>query len=260
MSKYELNNKNRFNIHTIKLDNNYTEKGFDLFLKQSISRVPNYFHKLGLVVDLLNIRDLENFKECVLSIVDVLKKNEFIIAGFSNNKDSQKYWLNETFNISIFHETTPSSTSNKIDENINEHINKDIEKKPDNTENNKEEDLTDIKNENNQFEELGFEKYIGIVRGGQRIYAKGKNLLIIGDVKANGEVIADGDIIVLGTLNGKAIAGANNNISAIITANVFIPSMISIAGYYRQFDEDSEAYGDNKKLLIKDERLIIEKY
>ena len=71
------------------------------------------------------------------------------------------------------------------------------------------------------------------LRSGQQIYAKGRDLIVMGMVNAGPEVIADGHIHVYGTLRGKAIAGARGNGDAQIFAQVMEPELISIAGVYR---------------------------
>lgn len=71
------------------------------------------------------------------------------------------------------------------------------------------------------------------LRSGQQIYAKGRDLIVMGMVNAGAEVIADGHIHVYGALRGKAIAGARGNPEAQIFAQVMEPELISIAGVYR---------------------------
>jgi len=71
------------------------------------------------------------------------------------------------------------------------------------------------------------------LRSGQQVYAKGRDLIVMGMVNAGAEVIADGHIHVYGALRGKAIAGARGNADAQIFAQVMEPELISIAGVYR---------------------------
>lgn len=71
------------------------------------------------------------------------------------------------------------------------------------------------------------------LRSGQQVYAKGRDLIVMGMVNAGAEVIADGHIHIYGTLRGKAIAGARGNGNAQIFAQVMEPELISIAGVYR---------------------------
>jgi septum site-determining protein MinC len=70
------------------------------------------------------------------------------------------------------------------------------------------------------------------VRAGQRIWAQGTDLVIIGTVNPGAEVIADGNIHVYGRLLGRAIAGGQSEMGARVFATHFDPELVSIAGYY----------------------------
>jgi septum site-determining protein MinC len=75
------------------------------------------------------------------------------------------------------------------------------------------------------------------VRAGQRIYARGCDLIITAVVNNGAEIIADGSIHVYAQLNGRALAGASGNADARIFALSMQPELVSIAGVYRTFDE-----------------------
>jgi septum site-determining protein MinC len=75
------------------------------------------------------------------------------------------------------------------------------------------------------------------VRAGQRIYARGTDLVITAAVNNGAEIIADGSIHVYAQLNGRALAGASGNASARIFALSMQPELVSIAGVYRTFDD-----------------------
>ncbi|HZV65473.1 MAG TPA: septum site-determining protein MinC [Telluria sp.] len=75
------------------------------------------------------------------------------------------------------------------------------------------------------------------VRAGQRIYARGCDLIITAVVNNGAEIIADGSIHVYAALNGRALAGASGNAEARIFALAMQPELVSIAGVYRTFDE-----------------------
>lgn len=75
------------------------------------------------------------------------------------------------------------------------------------------------------------------VRAGQRIYARGTDLIITAAVNNGAEIIADGSIHVYAQLNGRALAGASGNAGARIFALSMQPELVSIAGVYRTFDE-----------------------
>jgi septum site-determining protein MinC len=75
------------------------------------------------------------------------------------------------------------------------------------------------------------------VRAGQRIYARGGDLIVTAVVNNGAEIIADGSIHVYNTLNGRALAGASGNASARIFALSMSPELVSIAGVYRTFED-----------------------
>lgn len=71
------------------------------------------------------------------------------------------------------------------------------------------------------------------VRSGQKIYARGADLVLLAMVNQGGEVVADGNIHVYAPLRGKAMAGASGNAQARIFSTCLEPELISIAGVYR---------------------------
>ncbi|MRW91153.1 septum site-determining protein MinC [Duganella sp. FT80W] len=75
------------------------------------------------------------------------------------------------------------------------------------------------------------------VRAGQRIYARGCDLVVTAVVNNGAEIIADGSIHVYNTLNGRALAGASGNAQARIFAMNMSPELVSIAGVYRTFED-----------------------
>jgi septum site-determining protein MinC len=75
------------------------------------------------------------------------------------------------------------------------------------------------------------------VRAGQRIYARGADLIITAVVNNGAEIIADGSIHVYAPLHGRALAGASGDAGARIFALSMQPELVSIAGVYRTFDE-----------------------
>lgn len=71
------------------------------------------------------------------------------------------------------------------------------------------------------------------VRSGQKIYARGADLVLLAMVNPGAEVVADGNIHVYAPLRGKAMAGASGNTRARIFSICLEPELISIAGVYR---------------------------
>ncbi len=67
----------------------------------------------------------------------------------------------------------------------------------------------------------------GRVRSGQKVTAR-RHLVILGDVNPGGEVVAGGDILVMGALGGTAAAGQPDRQASIILALDFRPTQIQI--------------------------------
>jgi septum site-determining protein MinC len=74
------------------------------------------------------------------------------------------------------------------------------------------------------------------VRAGQRVYARGGDLIVTAMVNNGAELIADGSIHVYAPLRGRALAGATGNAEARIFALYMEAELVSIAGVYRTFE------------------------
>ncbi|HJV88229.1 MAG TPA: septum site-determining protein MinC [Noviherbaspirillum sp.] len=74
------------------------------------------------------------------------------------------------------------------------------------------------------------------VRAGQRIYARGSDLIVTAIVNNGAELIADGSIHVYAPLRGRALAGASGNAEARIFSLSMEAELVSIAGIYRTFE------------------------
>ena len=74
------------------------------------------------------------------------------------------------------------------------------------------------------------------VRSGQRIYSHG-DLIVLAQVGAGAEILAEGNIHVYGTLRGKALAGVQGNTEARIFCLDLQAELISIAGNYKISDD-----------------------
>lgn len=74
------------------------------------------------------------------------------------------------------------------------------------------------------------------VRSGQKIYAQGSDLIVIGHVSPGAEVIADGNVHVYGALRGRALAGASGDTQAKILSTCFEAELVAVSGYYLTFE------------------------
>lgn len=74
------------------------------------------------------------------------------------------------------------------------------------------------------------------VRSGQQIFAQNRSLVVLGNVNSGAEVLADEDVLVLGALKGRALAGIGGNVSARIICQSFDAELISIAHHFTTCD------------------------
>jgi septum site-determining protein MinC len=95
------------------------------------------------------------------------------------------------------------------------------------------------------------------VRSGQRVYARGGDLVVMATVNPGAEVIADGSIHVYAPLRGRALAGAAGSADARIIATSMEAELVSIGGVYRTFEDGwpKELKGQAVQVLLHDERL-----
>ncbi|MBI3285551.1 MAG: septum site-determining protein MinC [Burkholderiales bacterium] len=89
------------------------------------------------------------------------------------------------------------------------------------------------------------------VRAGQRIYARGADLIITAAVNNGAEVIADGSIHIYAPLRGRALAGATGNTEARIFALTMEPELVSIAGIYRTFEDGFPKLAAQQPVQVK---------
>ncbi|SDY80268.1 septum site-determining protein MinC [Nitrosomonas sp. Nm33] len=97
------------------------------------------------------------------------------------------------------------------------------------------------------------------VRSGQRIYVSG-DLIILAQVSAGAEIMAEGNIHVYNTLRGRALAGVQGDTNARIFCFDLQAELISIAGDYKTSEDLKETirkkpvqiYLQNHALIIKE--------
>ena len=98
------------------------------------------------------------------------------------------------------------------------------------------------------------------LRSGQRVYAKGTDIVVLDIVSYGAEVIADGNVHVYAPLRGRAVAGASGNTNARIFSTCMEAQLLSIAGIYRTIETDlpAEVAGKPAKVRLEGEKIIIE--
>lgn len=101
------------------------------------------------------------------------------------------------------------------------------------------------------------------LRSGQKVYARGGDLVVLAMVNQGAEVVADGNIHVYAPLRGKAMAGARGNPNARIFSLCLEPELVSIAGVYRTSENPFPKDVAGKPAQVRlsadgNEKLIIE--
>ena len=93
------------------------------------------------------------------------------------------------------------------------------------------------------------------LRSGQKIYARGADLVVLAMVNMGAEVVADGNIHVYAPLRGKAMAGASGNTRARIFSLCLEPELISIAGVYRTSENplSKDIHGKPAQVRLSDD-------
>ena len=80
------------------------------------------------------------------------------------------------------------------------------------------------------------------------------DLIVFGDVNAGAQVVADGNIVVLGSLRGVAHAGARGDESASVVAFDFQSTQVRIASHIALAPERTEAGGSRLRTLLQRDR------
>ncbi len=95
------------------------------------------------------------------------------------------------------------------------------------------------------------------VRSGQRIYASG-DLVVMSQVSAGAEIMAEGNIHVYNTLRGRALAGVHGNTAARIFCFDMQAELISIAGDYKTSEDlNKQTYRNPVQIYLQNHALII---
>jgi septum site-determining protein MinC len=105
---------------------------------------------------------------------------------------------------------------------------------------------------------VGAQRHDGTVRSGQQVYARDRDLVVVGTIANGAEIIADGSIHVYGSLKGRAMAGAQGDTKARIFIADFRAELVAIAGHYRVFEQiPKDLEGQSVQCWLDGEKLLI---
>lgn len=118
-----------------------------------------------------------------------------------------------------------------------------------------EEKLEELSSHTGQF-------YKGTLRSGQMLESE-SSIIILGDVNPGANVIAKGNIIVLGALKGTVYAGANGNADSFVVALEMSPIQIRIGDTIARSNDSSakkKPFGKGAMIaFVEDENIYIER-
>ncbi len=95
------------------------------------------------------------------------------------------------------------------------------------------------------------------LRSGQRIGYDG-NVVVLGDANPGSEILATGDIVVVGALRGVAHAGASGDAGAIVAALRLSPTQLRIAGRIARPPEGGMNPGRPEVARLADGGIVVE--
>lgn len=224
-------------------------KEFETHIKRSVKQAPFLFKFAPFFVDVSEIKNL-NFEEVYnvySKAAEIYKENGMFVLGVKDCKKSHKELFQEK-GVLVFldiHGTSANIPLSKTNEN----------------EKNEETVIEKIVEVEKVIEKIIYQSdvppmiYEGVVRGGQQIYAEGRDLIIFGHVKTGAEVAAGKNLIVMGSAEGRLIAGIDDK-NSIIVANKFKASLVSIHGNFLIIEEDNEHLGKTVKIKLNDGQII----
>jgi septum site-determining protein MinC len=97
------------------------------------------------------------------------------------------------------------------------------------------------------------------LRSGQKFFTRG-NVVILGDINPGAEVIAGGNILVMGALKGMAHAGALGDETSVVAAFRLSPIQLRIANHITRPPDGEKIVVNNPELArIRAGKVVIEK-
>lgn len=193
---------------------------FERDLKEKVASAPKFFNFTPMVIDVqaLHVADLD-FKK----LRHILEKNQVIPVGVKGAKEEGIVAAVRAANLALLNDQSKT------------------DKTP---------------GGNATFAE-GTKIVTDPVRGGQRIYAQGGDLIVVGTVSPGAELLADGNIHIYGTLRGRALAGVNGNKNARIFCQQLAAELVSIAGQVQLFEHIGQLTNGLTEVYLKNDELII---
>ena len=207
-------------------------------LYKKIQEYPQFFKNVPVIVNVSNLLNQVNWKK----IQEIIIEYGFYIVGVSGCKDNYFKKIIVESGLPVLLE---SNTTN---------ANKDLRSFYHTS------TLKKTKNEQRlRVKKIEKTHIINTpVRSGQKIYAKYSDLVVINNVSAGAELVADGNIHIYGSVRGRVLAGANGDITSKIFCTTLFAELISVSGQYWLSDQiPSHFIGKSAQIYLKNKFLTI---
>lgn len=211
----------------------------ELGLKEKIAQVPQFFNQAPLIIDISACFadvDLERFR----NLVNCCRKLGLAVIGWRSDAENVPAWR-----LDCELPLLPNANSRSI--NI------------------KSEAPAPAQDPHVVIKTVVEEKEVSQptklvtkpVRSGQQIYSPG-DLVVVSQVSAGAEVLAEGNIHIYGALRGRALAGVKGNSEARIFCKNMEAELVAIAGNFMLSDALQKIiWKDAAQVLLVDETLEI---
>lgn len=244
--------------------------------KMSAGNISTWLQSQPIVLNIKGINDQDLSSLNLEELQKTASELGFYICGISAGGDKDLANKLEIFGIKPFPEINRKNNQNKTQAEPQPQAEKatnpseKIEEKENNSqkqpENDKEKETTkeEVQSSNVSSQNASAEPqniapkinpnttliHYGNVRSGTQLYAKGKSLVVIGNVGDGADVVADDCIFIIGKASGRIMAGASGNRDSIVYCKHFNPQLISIAGIYKANEDIGSDFID-KQILAK---------
>lgn len=202
-------------------------------LEQKVAQAPDFFNGVPVVFE----PHVDNLNPTLLALLmDFLHQKGMVPIGIRTDDDAIKEQANYA-GLAVFSPTkaknsppqeAKNESANQADNQVANHA---ADQSPAST------DVSD--------QDSGLKTAMVIhtsVRSGQQIYAKDRDLIILGAVNPGAEVIADGSVHVYGTIRGKVFAGSQGQTQARIFAQKVDAELVCVAGFYQLAEDIAPAH------------------
>ncbi len=208
-------------------------------LAVKVQQAPEFFKNSPLIIDLQNLAK-ETLDIDFKSLVEIVKKQKLIPIGIrGGNQEQNKFALELGIPVQSAANTHTSRQPPEAEK---------IEAVP----------VAKIEPDTNaDTDKIKTQIVTQPVRSGQRIYSQG-DLIVLSQVNAGCEIMAEGSIHVYGTLRGRALAGVQGNSNSRIFCSDLRAELVSIDGHYKVSEDMNDiAPAMPVQLFLDDQNLVI---